>query len=652
MSTAFPLGLDSLSNPGPTNKQNSPSHSSQHANANDAIEALEAKVGVNGSSNPDSLDYKIANLETSNAPIIIAASDAPAIWQSSAVVVCDGSADDVTIQNAINTYGKVRLSPGTFDITATLNIDGNNDVDAAPYFLLTGAGLDTILDCSNNVNGISLTDVVRAEISDLAIAVRGSGNGIVSISSSGTTHRSFYNSTFRNIYIYGDFSTHTGWAMSLGSPFRSVFENIEVAGTKNGIKLFSEYSDFNPGDCTFTRCFVEISAAAAGVAYHLSGPSGLGIMNQCTFNMCEAIANNSGSTGILLDGAVGADWNRFWGTNLEQFTTPIDVSVGEGNIFECNYVEPAASGTVFHAGTAAQNNRFSSVYVYTNQTIVLFDDDNTVSDINPNRLVDTKILADTGSTITITAVDGSIIENVTYDGGGTVPDFLTYRQGPVKIAAGPLQSESMLEVANQENSSSSTDSVYIHDHTDFAYAGNLLKLENKNSSDTGAPLLIKNAAASSKSIKVTDGSNNDKFTVDQSGNTVNAGTLTSTGGVIANGGITNATANHKVPFIVAAAQQALSGAGAINLTTHYTAWTTTGANAGTLANATRIGHLKKIQLIVDGGDGTLTPTSLAGGTTITFADVGDYAILMWNGASWTPIELGNNADGSTAPVLA
>lgn len=101
-----------------------------------------------------------------------------------------------------------------------------------------------------------------------------------------------------------------------------------------------------------------------------------------------------------------------------------------------------------------------------------------------------------------------------------------------------------------------------------------------------------------------------------------------------------------------AAQAALSGAGALGVVTYYTAWTTTGAQAGTLANGAFPGQLKKIKLIVDGGDGTLTPVSLTGGTTITFADAGDYCVLRWNGEAWTAIELGNDADGATAPVLA
>lgn len=60
MSTNFPTGLDTLTNPTSTDPMTSPSHSAQHANANDAIEALEAKVGIDGSAVTTSLDYKIA----------------------------------------------------------------------------------------------------------------------------------------------------------------------------------------------------------------------------------------------------------------------------------------------------------------------------------------------------------------------------------------------------------------------------------------------------------------------------------------------------------------------------------------------------------------------------------------------------------------
>ena len=75
--------------------------------------------------------------------------------------------------------------------------------------------------------------------------------------------------------------------------------------------------------------------------------------------------------------------------------------------------------------------------------------------------------------------------------------------------------------------------------------------------------------------------------------------------------------------------QALSGAGAVDVTSLITQVTTTGAQALTLANGTN-GQLKIITMVADGGDGTLTPATFANGSTITFNDVGDSAILVYN----------------------
>lgn len=62
--TSFPTSLDTLTNPSGTDRVNSPSHADQHSNANDAIEALQAKVGVSSSSVQTSFDYKLAGVGT------------------------------------------------------------------------------------------------------------------------------------------------------------------------------------------------------------------------------------------------------------------------------------------------------------------------------------------------------------------------------------------------------------------------------------------------------------------------------------------------------------------------------------------------------------------------------------------------------------
>jgi len=75
--------------------------------------------------------------------------------------------------------------------------------------------------------------------------------------------------------------------------------------------------------------------------------------------------------------------------------------------------------------------------------------------------------------------------------------------------------------------------------------------------------------------------------------------------------------------------QALSGAGAVDTTSLITQLTTTGAQAQTLANGAN-GQLKIITMVADGGDGTLTPATFANGSTITFNDVGDSVLLVYN----------------------
>ena len=59
MATGFPSSLDALTNPLSTDALTSPSHADQHADVNDAVEALQAKVGVTASAVTTSLDYKV-----------------------------------------------------------------------------------------------------------------------------------------------------------------------------------------------------------------------------------------------------------------------------------------------------------------------------------------------------------------------------------------------------------------------------------------------------------------------------------------------------------------------------------------------------------------------------------------------------------------
>ena len=111
-----------------------------------------------------------------------------------------------------------------------------------------------------------------------------------------------------------------------------------------------------------------------------------------------------------------------------------------------------------------------------------------------------------------------------------------------------------------------------------------------------------------------------------------SGPVTSTNGFI--GPVTG-----NVTGDIFASNQALSGAGAVNLTDMLTSLTSTGAaQALTLANGT-LGQIKIISHVVDGGSAVLTPTTKIGFTTITFTAVGDSAMLIYTAAGWDIVAL-------------
>ena len=108
--------------------------------------------------------------------------------------------------------------------------------------------------------------------------------------------------------------------------------------------------------------------------------------------------------------------------------------------------------------------------------------------------------------------------------------------------------------------------------------------------------------------------------------------------------------NYIFPLIPDAAKEAVAGgasAKALSIETYLSEITTTGAQTFTLADASKVGHLKKVLCESrTTGDGTLTPTTFADGTSLTFAAAGEFAVLMWTGdAGWRLIESGDDANG-------
>ena len=112
MATSFPTSKDTLINPQPTDSPELVSHAAQHANANDAIEALETKVGVDGSTDVNSHDYKIANIASYAVSYETAQDAAGALFGHTNHTNLIATYDDVA--------NEVRLSVAAPDVARTI----------------------------------------------------------------------------------------------------------------------------------------------------------------------------------------------------------------------------------------------------------------------------------------------------------------------------------------------------------------------------------------------------------------------------------------------------------------------------------------------------------------------------------------------------
>ena len=138
MATNFPASLDTLTNPSATDTLDSPPHDEQHADANDAIEALQAKVGVDGSAVTTSLDYKVANLEsrpveTKTASYVLVAADV-----NKRIVMNNAGATTITVNDGVFAAGDSvwihNIGAGTCTVTAgTATVNTAASLDLAQW---------------------------------------------------------------------------------------------------------------------------------------------------------------------------------------------------------------------------------------------------------------------------------------------------------------------------------------------------------------------------------------------------------------------------------------------------------------------------------------------------------------------------------------
>ena len=162
MPSTYPTTLDTFSNPIRTDKVNNAVaglvHSTQHAQANDAIEALEAKVGATNSAVTTSHDYKLGEVTGSDKSVGKTAT------QTLTNKTIDGNSNTLTVLAPTQLSGLVPMANGGLNVALS---DPNADRilfwddSAGNYAYLTaGSGLTisgTTLSASGTVLSTTLT---------------------------------------------------------------------------------------------------------------------------------------------------------------------------------------------------------------------------------------------------------------------------------------------------------------------------------------------------------------------------------------------------------------------------------------------------------------------------------------------------------------
>ena len=156
MATNFPASLDTLTNPTSSDSLSSPSHSAQHANVNDAVEALQAKVGADSSAVTSSHDYKISDhasrlttLEGRDlAGLVPLASSTFSAVASVSVDNCFSS----TYANYLITYRQTNVSAAAAVLSMRLRVGGAEST-GVHYTTHRLIGYSSTVSTSNNPTG-------------------------------------------------------------------------------------------------------------------------------------------------------------------------------------------------------------------------------------------------------------------------------------------------------------------------------------------------------------------------------------------------------------------------------------------------------------------------------------------------------------------
>lgn len=186
MTSNFPEDLDNFTNPLSSNALSQPSHSTQHTDLNDAVEALEVKVGIDNSQDVNSLDYKITALQNDLGNSLddfipigdLGQPDGPAQLGADGQLLLESSIDYAGAITSISTNSLTTVDQ--WDITLyttveyTIQIKQGQKIRSSKIMMITDESSIShteysILEIGSSISGLSIETSVSG------------GNGVLSV---------------------------------------------------------------------------------------------------------------------------------------------------------------------------------------------------------------------------------------------------------------------------------------------------------------------------------------------------------------------------------------------------------------------------------------------------------------------------------------
>lgn len=338
----FPTSLDSFTTPAgsATLGGSVPTHTTLHTNEGDAIEALQAKVGVNGSAVTTSLDYRVNALERRSLEWFN-------VQDYGASPSASAAANDTAFAAAIaaipSTGGALYIPAGTYSL--------NDDIVLKSNMIVVGDGKNaTILSQTNTAaNGFTLSESGPryVEISDLKIVGPNSGSG-VGIFIETTTATASVSVNLYSVYVL-DFGSHGVQSDTL---ITSVWQDVttQSCGGKGfvlfsgtSVTLISCYSNGNTGN-GYDLDSVSYSSLIA-CACDTSGGKGY-LLTSCKAVKLIACGVEA-TTGNCFEssGSIGCTFDACYNNGNNAIAFNITGSSAEIHLMNCREVSPTGSAT-------------------------------------------------------------------------------------------------------------------------------------------------------------------------------------------------------------------------------------------------------------------------------------------------------------------